>query len=76
MPATPGTSPAAEIGHNPLLFGYKGSVFLSRLTCRLFDGTVEVARGFRSLTRHIAAIDRFYYGFTPEELMPGSRISA
>jgi hypothetical protein len=58
---------------NPLLFGHKGSVNLSKLIFRLSDRAVEVPGFWRSLTAKVGVVDRFYFGLTPEELLPPPR---
>lgn len=58
---------------NPLLFGHKGSIYLSKLIFNLSDRTVEVPEFWRSLTAKAGIVDRLYYGFTPEELLPQPR---
>ena len=55
---------------NPLLFGHKGSINLSTLIYRLDANAVEVPGFWRSVTSKIGFLDRFYFGFTPEELLP------
>lgn len=55
---------------NPLLFGHKGNLNVSPLTIRLFDRTVEIPGFVRSWTSKVGMVDRLYFGFTPEDLLP------
>lgn len=51
---------------NPMLFGHKGSNYLAKIVCRLYDRSVEASGSFRN----VPVLGSMAYGFRPEELLP------